>query len=74
MVFKSNVPRLIAENSVKPYERRISPFITPGKLPILEVDLTQLATGQCRTKLPHPPKIEVSVIFVSCAVDEIEIA
>jgi hypothetical protein len=65
---------LITEDSVELNKGRAAPFIAPSVLPVLQAKLLDLTIVNGPPETRHEAKVEVTIIFVSCFVDQVEIA
>jgi hypothetical protein len=71
-VFKSHIPVLVAEETVKTDQGRAATFVAPRKLPVLQMDLFQPTGFQCAPELAHKSKVEVPVVLVASSIYYIE--
>jgi hypothetical protein len=71
---KSQVPILVTEDSVKADEGGAAPFVAPRELPILKVDFLQAAVIKHSPEPRHDAKVKVSVVFISCFVNQVEVS
>ena len=73
MGVECRIPFRIAEG-VKLAKRWVVPLITPREASILKMDFLELAGLQSSVEPVNPTSINISLVFVTCTVDVIEVS
>ena len=68
------IPFRIAEEGVKLAKRWVVPLITPREASILKMDFLELAGLQSSAEPVNPTSINISLVFVTCTIDLIEVS
>jgi hypothetical protein len=71
---ESQVPIFVPEDSVKANKSRPAPLVAPRELSILEVDFLRTAVIKRAPEPRHEAKVKVSVVFISCFVNQVEVS
>jgi hypothetical protein len=71
---EGQVPVLVAEDSVKANKSGVAPLVAPRELSILEVDFLQVAVIERAPEPRHEARVKVSVVFISCFVNQIVVS
>ena len=64
----------IAEEGVKLAKHWVVPLITPREASILKMDFLELAGLQSSAEPVNPTSINISLVFVMCTIDLIEVS
>lgn len=74
VVVKSQIPGVVAEGAIKLDQGGGPTLVAPCELPVLEVDFLKIAVLERTAELAHEAQVEVPIVLVAGAVNEIEIA